>query len=84
MTLLEQRAGDGSLIGRCDARCYNADGPDCDCICGGRNHGAGLSQALENTREMMLDGLPAGMKEFLDRVPPQQLSLSLHAEEGCA
>lgn len=26
----------------CDARCMFAVGPDCDCPCGGRNHGSGL------------------------------------------
>lgn len=25
----------------CDARCMNATGPNCDCSCGGANHGAG-------------------------------------------
>jgi hypothetical protein len=39
-------------IGRCDARCYEADEPECECICGGRNHGAGKQQAIENTREL--------------------------------
>lgn len=39
-------------IGRCDAKCYNATHPDCDCICGGANHGAGYSKACDNTREM--------------------------------
>lgn len=24
---------------RCDAKCYNAKEPKCNCICGGRNHG---------------------------------------------
>jgi len=38
--------------GRCDARCYEAREPECDCICGGRNHGAGREQAIENTREL--------------------------------
>jgi len=38
--------------GRCDANCYDAHEPDCDCICGGRNHGAGQQQAIGNTREM--------------------------------
>jgi hypothetical protein len=37
---------------RCDARCYNATCETCDCICVGRNHGAGLEQAVENTREL--------------------------------
>jgi hypothetical protein len=52
MTLIEQRNGDGSLAGRCDARCYEAKNPDCDCICGGKNHGAGLKQAMDNTSAM--------------------------------
>jgi hypothetical protein len=39
-------------IGRCDARCYEAAEPECDCICGGRKHGAGQEQALDNTREL--------------------------------
>jgi hypothetical protein len=38
--------------GRCDARCYDAAEPECDCICGGRNHGAGRQQATDNTREL--------------------------------
>ena len=25
---------------KCDARCTNATGHDCECACGGRNHGA--------------------------------------------
>jgi hypothetical protein len=39
-------------VGRCDARYYEAAEPDCDCICGGRNHGAGKEQAIGNTREL--------------------------------
>ncbi len=37
----------GALIGRreycsaCDDRCTNAKGPNCDCPCGGKNHGSG-------------------------------------------
>jgi hypothetical protein len=41
-------------VGRCDAKCYDATESDCDCICGGRNHGAGLQQALENAAELFL------------------------------
>jgi len=39
-------------IGRCDARCHEATQPECDCICGGKNHGMGARQAWENTRVM--------------------------------
>jgi len=33
---------------RCDARCYNAQGQKCSCICNGKNHGLGLRQAIIN------------------------------------
>lgn len=51
MILVEVRKGD-QLVGRCDAKCYNAKSgrETCDCICGGKNHGAGLYAALENTK----------------------------------
>ena len=34
---------------RCDAKCYDASGPDCDCVCGGMNHGKGEAGAMANT-----------------------------------
>ncbi len=36
-------------VGRCDARCYDAKEPQCDCVCGGLNHGAGEQQAAAQT-----------------------------------
>lgn len=45
----------GALEGRCDAKCYNATGAECHCICGGRNHGKGLDRATELTRELARD-----------------------------
>jgi hypothetical protein len=35
-----------------DAQCYDAQGVDCSCICGGRNHGAGLERVRRNTLEL--------------------------------
>ena len=52
MTTLISWSTSGGEKGRCDAKCYNATGPYCDCICGGSNHGVGLDAAIENTREM--------------------------------
>ncbi|MFZ5882473.1 MAG: hypothetical protein ACOYYI_01685 [Chloroflexota bacterium] len=52
MTTLIAVYGSDGCEGRCDARCYEAHEPHCDCICGGRNHGAGLQRAMQNTREM--------------------------------
>ena len=51
MILMTQKVGQGPTR-RCDARCYNAKGGKCDCICGGRNHCAGQQKALANVREM--------------------------------
>lgn len=42
-----------SCVGRCDAKCYAAHESDCDCICGGRNHGVGQEQATENTADLV-------------------------------
>jgi hypothetical protein len=51
VTLIAVYTSDG-CEGRCDAKCYDADQDECDCICGGRNHGVGKLQALDNTREL--------------------------------
>jgi hypothetical protein len=41
-------------VGRCDAKCHNADpSKPCDCICGGKNHGAGRDQAIRNNEELL-------------------------------
>jgi hypothetical protein len=52
VTTLISYQSSGRDQGRCDAKCYDAAEPDCGCICGGRNHGAGREQAIENTREL--------------------------------
>ena len=50
-TLISVHNSEG-CVGRCDAKCYEATSPDCDCICGGANHGAGLDRAQANTAAM--------------------------------
>ncbi len=52
MTTLIAVYNSEGCVGRCDARCYDAAEPDCDCICVGRNHGAKKERALGNTREL--------------------------------
>jgi hypothetical protein len=52
-------------VGRCDAKCYNAESPHCDCICGGRNHGVGKNRAIQNNEEMCAGWL----EEFKKRHP---------------
>ena len=56
MTTLIHAQGAGA--GRCDAKCYDAKGTACDCVCGGLNHGAGLQVATDHTKHLagqMLD-----------------------------
>lgn len=50
-TLISVHNSEGE-VGRCDAKCHNAKHKDCDCCCGGVNHGVGGRQAIQNTREM--------------------------------
>jgi hypothetical protein len=50
-TLIYASNSDG-CTGKCDANCYNATCPECDCVCGGRNHGVGIKQATVNTAEL--------------------------------
>jgi len=49
-TLIAAYNGD-RCIGRCDAKCHNAIGPVCTCICGGKNHGVGSQKAAENVQQ---------------------------------
>jgi hypothetical protein len=51
MTLIAIYNTDKKMIGRCDARCYNAKGEDCSCPCNGLNHGMGFDVARANTEE---------------------------------
>ena len=66
MTIIEVRTSRG-IVGRCDASCYNAEGTDCHCICGGANHGVGVGIAMEDRRYLSdaevlaaCDGLKSG------------------------
>lgn len=66
-TLIEVRNSDG-VVGRRDAKCYDATEPECVCICGGVNHGVGRNQAVENTADMLERGLEnAGLTEQLEQ-----------------
>jgi len=91
MTLIEVRGKGGELIGRCDARCYNAKEPHCECICGGRNHGVGLQKAIEQAREQAeLEREAESMKttEVIHRYKPfgsgieARCRLQVHRHEG--
>jgi hypothetical protein len=59
MVTLIHETKTGGRSRRCDANCYNATGHRCECICGGRNHGKGLLQAFEQTKQMALELIEA-------------------------
>jgi len=77
----------GGLVGRCDARCYDATSPAsaCECICGGKNHGAGQSKAEDNTRQYAEQWLERyteqkglkGLPDILKEINPEVYQLKL-------
>ena len=65
-TLIAFYKSDGRCIGRCDAKCYDATEPGCTCICGGANHGAGRSQAVQNTKTAAVAWAKESGADFVD------------------
>ena len=65
--------------GRCDARCYEAKTKRCRCCCGGRNHGAGLNQAIKNSEEICKQAAAGNCPQKIEQVtfetPVRQLYL---------
>ncbi len=52
MTTLIAVYDSNGLLGQCDATCYEATQPVYECICGGRNHRAGIQTAIDHTRHV--------------------------------
>ena len=50
-TLILVRNTKGRVVGRCDARCYDAVKDRCRCCCGGVNHGKGYVVAATNVMD---------------------------------
>lgn len=42
----------GTPVGRCWERCYDADSHQCHCVCKGANHGRGRAYALAGALEI--------------------------------
>lgn len=81
MTLIAVYNSEGCL-GRCNALCYEATTPNCECVCGGANHGAGQKQAIDNTRHMAEGWIEQyarrhDLHEYRGEVNPTCLQLSL-------
>lgn len=80
MTTLIAVHNSNGLVGRCDAKCYNAHHSKCVCVCGGMNHGCGLEKAQENTAESAEAMVKAyaeqhDLTDYTAVVPPIQLPL---------
>lgn len=73
-TLISAHNSEG-CYGRCDAKCYGAASPDCDCICGGMNHGKGEQQAYDNTRDLA----ESWVDKYKALHPPSAVRLEFHA-----
>jgi hypothetical protein len=63
MTLIVAVDSNG-VYGRCDAKCHDATGPKCTCICGGVYHGKGsgtaaLRQAIKDRGDAVVVSLRA-------------------------
>jgi hypothetical protein len=81
MSCLIYASNSEGCTGRCDANCHNATSPECHCICGGMNHGVGLSKARENTQKYVEEWIDdwekkhPGDKCSIDREAIYQLAL---------
>lgn len=45
-------------------KCYDASSEECDCICGGNNHGVGRAKAITNLRA----GMPTLSKMYTGQI----------------
>lgn len=69
MSCLIYASNSEGCTGKCDANCHNASTPasQCDCICGGMNHGVGAKRAQENTAKYVDDWIERWEKRFPDQ-----------------
>lgn len=51
-TIIIKKDKHGAITGKCDAKCYDAKGKKCHCVCGGDNHGIGINEAILNTSRL--------------------------------
>lgn len=81
MTVMTWGNSEG-VKGRCDAKCHRATNEKCDCMCGGRYHGAGrtageLDRRLREDGDKVLAAAEAAAKEqgFEIKTPARVLEL---------
>lgn len=54
MTIVVRVHTSDGCLGQCDRKCYDAAGGRCSCVCGGQNHGKGLTVALANVHALSI------------------------------
>ena len=52
MTTIYAVYNSDGCVGRCDAQCHEATGPECRCICGGAFHGVGSKIAWADRKTL--------------------------------
>jgi len=57
MTTIYSVYNSNGCVGRCDAKCHEAEGPECECVCGGAFHGVGTKIAKEHRFDITIDDL---------------------------
>ena len=71
-TIMSQHGAGGGEKGRhCNATCHRAKKPQCACICGGRYHGCGSSEAAQQmlTKDWLGDDWEQQVKLRTDAPP---------------
>lgn len=72
----------GGWKAQCDSRCFAAIGPDCDCMCGGANHGKGYANAVQNTEKMKGDFMENAMnKLFIDHPMAREYEITFRINQ---
>lgn len=72
-TIMSQHGAGGGEKGRhCNATCHRAKKPKCACICGGRYHGVGSSEAAQQmlTKDWLGADWEQQVKARMDAPPP--------------
>jgi hypothetical protein len=72
MVLLRKKIVGQGKTRVCNQTCYDAKSPKCHCICGGKNHGWGLTVARQNVRDYFLPLVEAQEAKVLEVVRHQE------------
>jgi hypothetical protein len=80
MSTAMQWGNSDGIKGRCDAKCHNAVSPDCDCMCGGRYHGAKRNGTFNDVRRQYGAEILAAAEQ---RAAAEGLTLEAFLEQPC-